>query len=91
MHKGKTRTDKHFNHMQSMCFILFAFLFLPLCISLQESMGLSFLLLFFFPLFIRCKRLIVVEILSYDYEMTCNINVVKDDQKSGLRADRSIW
>lgn len=54
-------------------------------------MGLSFLLLFFFPLFIRCKRLIVVEILGYDYEMTCNINVVKDDQKSGLRADRSIW
>ena len=33
----------------------------------------------------------MAEILSYVYEMTCNIQVVKDDQKNGLRADRSIW
>ena len=33
----------------------------------------------FFPLFIYWKRLILVEILSYDCEMICNINFMKDD------------
>lgn len=79
MHK---ESSEQTNISTSTCNVyVFYFVWLSLSPTLYFSPRVhgSVLLSFFFPLFICWKRLIVVEILSYDYEMICNINSMKGD------------